>query len=218
MASEPAGAVQAAVLLVGHGEEDDVALERHPPALEVDHRGELGDAEALVVDRAAPPEQAALDQAGERRHGPPRARGDDVHVVEQEDRPAAAASATTAGRIRLARPSGSATTRDAIPARWSMPARKAAASASLPGGFEVSIRRYCWSHPAASDSVGEPGGGAGERQEQERGAGEGEERAGRDQAPWQASAKKRGEKQIGGLRLETPVGRELESLWVCVGL
>src|SRR3954463_353180 len=55
---------------------------------------------------------------------------------------------------RLARPSGVLTTWEAMPSLRNRPARKSAARCSLPGGFEVSMRTYCWSQPAASDSAG----------------------------------------------------------------
>src|SRR5436305_14753500 len=93
-----------------------------------------------------------------------------------------------------------------------MPARKAAARASLPGGFEVSIRRYCWSHPAASESAGSPARSAdGERSRRAA------KRAGSrrlESIIGKLSGERQEEKkQKEGLRVRPSWERELESLW-----
>ena len=83
---EPARAVVAA-LLVGLGEQDDVALERHLGARDPRRgHGERGEA-ALEVHRAAAVDEAASDQARERVHRPEVALdAHDVLVAGQQER------------------------------------------------------------------------------------------------------------------------------------
>src|SRR6202035_5021054 len=64
MGEEPLRALPAAALLVRHGEEDDVPRERRRAPLEVEEGRQHGDAQALVVDGATPPEPALPDAAG----------------------------------------------------------------------------------------------------------------------------------------------------------
>src|SRR5438046_1079341 len=61
--SERTGAVE---LFVGIRDEDDVAIERHPAALERNHGLEMRDALALHVERTTSPHVAVPDRAGER--------------------------------------------------------------------------------------------------------------------------------------------------------
>ena len=75
----------------------------------VEERLELDDAEALGVDRAAPPERARRAPRRRAPGRPARARRDDVEVVEQDD--GASAASRSVGRAgsragRLARPCG----------------------------------------------------------------------------------------------------------------
>src|SRR5215471_17556627 len=80
---EPFGAVASALLLIGGGDEDDVAIEQDARALDREHRHHLDHARTLVVDRAAAPDVAVPDLARKRRHLPLlRYRRDDVHVAQ----------------------------------------------------------------------------------------------------------------------------------------
>ena len=87
---EPPGALPPAGLLVGHGHEEQVALERRGPLTgECEHRHELHDAHALHVDGAPAPQVAVAELAGERVDGPfGRVGRHDVEVVEQAERAA----------------------------------------------------------------------------------------------------------------------------------
>ena len=60
LAGDVAGSVDAAALLVGGGEKDDVPGQRDLAAREFDQRQELHDADALRVDRAASDDEVAL--------------------------------------------------------------------------------------------------------------------------------------------------------------
>ena len=78
-------------LLVGVGDEHDVAIQWYAAALDRDHRHEVSDSLTLHVERAAPPDETVLERAGEGIHAPvARVGGHDVHVVDQRDRPFAA--------------------------------------------------------------------------------------------------------------------------------
>ncbi len=89
--------------LVRRREEDDVALERHPRALEDHQRHELRDPLPLHVERSAAPDVTALDGAAERIHLPVlRRRKDDVHMVEENQRPRAAVAPQARVQVRLA--------------------------------------------------------------------------------------------------------------------
>ena len=89
---DPPGARLAAGLLVGGGEEDDVARGGLAGALQRDERHQLGDRDALRVERPASVDVAVLPHAAERRHAPgTRVGRDDVEVGEEDDRPAAPA-------------------------------------------------------------------------------------------------------------------------------
>jgi hypothetical protein len=78
---------QAAALFIGNGEEDDVAAERRPSALQVEQRHHVRDRDRLVVDRAAAPDVAPFPLAAERRVAPPlRVGRDDVDVAEEQQR------------------------------------------------------------------------------------------------------------------------------------
>ena len=79
------GAFAAAGLLARHREQDDAAAQGRATPLEIDHRGDLGDAEALRIERTAADERAALDRAGEGRRGPAGSGLDDVDVVREKN-------------------------------------------------------------------------------------------------------------------------------------
>ena len=95
---EPSRAVAAAFLLVAGGDKQHVAIEEDARALDREHRHQLDHAGALVVDRAAAPYFAVLDEARERRHLPFLGIGrDHVHVAQQNDRLGMLADAAQAG-------------------------------------------------------------------------------------------------------------------------
>ncbi len=73
-------------LLVGRRQEHEVALERHPRALEGEQSRQVQDARRLHVDRAAPVEVAVGDDASERVDRPVAPVGVyDVDVMVQDD-------------------------------------------------------------------------------------------------------------------------------------
>ena len=83
----PPRAERAADLLVGLGQQNHVARERHALALQPQERDELGDARPLHVHRAARPQLAAPHRRREGIGLPLRAIGrHDVHVVEEHHR------------------------------------------------------------------------------------------------------------------------------------
>ena len=89
---EPASAGLAARLLVGRGEQDQVAVEGLAAALDGDHRHQLDGADALAVERATSVHEAAFTRPGERRHPPgPRVGGHHVEMGQQDDGPPGAA-------------------------------------------------------------------------------------------------------------------------------
>ena len=139
---EPARAVPPARLLVGHREEDHVALERLRAPRDLDEREEVHDRDALRVERAAPHHVAARRHAVERPDRPLGGlRRHDVEMGEQDDRALRAryrGRAPTRRRARSAEPSdGVATTRASIPSPRSSPTRYSASGRSSPGGFTV---------------------------------------------------------------------------------
>ena len=76
------------IYLVGHGEEDHVPAQLRAIAGDVEQRGELGDAQTLVVEGAASEEPPVDHLAAERRLLPARAGGHYIHVMhEDEGRP-----------------------------------------------------------------------------------------------------------------------------------
>jgi hypothetical protein len=80
-------AVAAPRFLVGRGEQDQVALERHARAGDLEQRRELHDADRLHVERAAPVEPAVADLAAERIDRPvPPVGVHDVDVMVEDDR------------------------------------------------------------------------------------------------------------------------------------
>ena len=105
---EELGAVDAARLLVGDGDEGEVAAQRQLVAVVQQEGDELHDAHPLHVERAAAPDVAAAHLAAERIDGPVLAlEGHDVGVVEQDQLLAARAVAGqrgdergAAGRVR----------------------------------------------------------------------------------------------------------------------
>jgi hypothetical protein len=97
---EGTGAVE---LLVGIGDEHDVAIQWHAAALDPDHRHEVSDPFTLHVERAAPPDEAVLGRAGEGIHAPvARVRRHDVHVVNERDR--SLATIPTQPRVQIGAP------------------------------------------------------------------------------------------------------------------
>ncbi|MDZ7727437.1 MAG: hypothetical protein U5Q44_04155 [Dehalococcoidia bacterium] len=85
---QPADAIGRTGFFVGHGQEDQVALERHAQALAEQEGHELGHAEPLHVERAAAPDAAVLHDAREGFDVPVVAvHGHHVGVVEHHQRP-----------------------------------------------------------------------------------------------------------------------------------
>ena len=79
----PSGAECAAGFLVCRAQEDDVAFEPHPTAMQQKHRHGIGDADALAVEGTASVHVAIANDAGERRHFPFACRGrDDVEMAQ----------------------------------------------------------------------------------------------------------------------------------------
>ena len=75
------------------------AAQRHVLALERDGAEHRHDAEALHVERAAPPDEAVVQRATERIDGPVLADGGhDVHVVREHERHLAASRRRRAWR------------------------------------------------------------------------------------------------------------------------
>ena len=91
MLAEPAHAEDAADLLVGRGEEDDVAAQRLATALQQQHRQQLHHARALHVHRAAAVDAPVAHDAAERRHVPELLLDrHHVEVIAEQQRAAAA--------------------------------------------------------------------------------------------------------------------------------
>src|ERR1700721_16377 len=75
----------AELLLVGSAQENDVAIDVYVAALEGDERGEIRGEHAFVVEGAAAPDVAVLDDATEGIHGPFSAvHADNIHVGDQQ--------------------------------------------------------------------------------------------------------------------------------------
>ncbi len=100
LAHEELGAERAAGLLVGHQAEDHVARRLLAARERAHERGEHHRDAALHVERAAPPDVAVGDLAGERRMRPVAARGDDVDVALQQQRRTGAATAQARDQVR----------------------------------------------------------------------------------------------------------------------
>ena len=80
------GAELAPGLLVRGGQEDEIALERDPGALQRQHGRQMQDARRLHVDRAPAVEVTGGDHAAERVHRPVTPVGvDDVDMVMEHD-------------------------------------------------------------------------------------------------------------------------------------
>src|SRR6185295_7201097 len=142
LVEQPRRSGRAAALLVRDRQPDDLPAAVENAPLEIDQGRQLSDAEALVVEGAAPPEPAVPHESAERRHRPAGTGGHDVDVVEQEDRPGGGRARARRRQARPeARPAGLAKRRCSMPRRVKSPSRAPAARASLPGGFEVSILR-----------------------------------------------------------------------------
>ena len=91
---EPLDAARPPRLLVRHRQEHDVARQRQARALQQQHRDQLGHAQPLHVERAAPPDLAVADDARERLLVPVLAlHGHHVGVIEQHQRLLAAVAA-----------------------------------------------------------------------------------------------------------------------------
>ena len=85
--AHPGGAEPAADLLVRHGHQQDVTLERHVLPLQRDEGVQLSDARALHVDAPRPHNVAFGDLAAEGVALPSRRVGrHDVHVMQEQDR------------------------------------------------------------------------------------------------------------------------------------
>ncbi len=83
------GAVGAAGLLVGEGDEDEVARQGNAGFLDRDERGQLGGDLPLHVDGAASPDEVVDEIPGERVALPlVRLNGDHVDMTHQQDGPA----------------------------------------------------------------------------------------------------------------------------------
>ncbi len=103
MLHQPPRADPGADFLVRRREEDHVTLERHPGPPQRQERQQLGDPLALHVERAASPHVAVPHRAAKGIDLPElRARQDDVHVMEQDERPPAAVSGEPGVQVRLA--------------------------------------------------------------------------------------------------------------------
>ena len=87
MLDQPSRAVAAAVLFIGGGQKEHVAVEQDSRPLDRQHRHQLDYPGALVVERAAPPDFAVLHQSREGRHLPLLGvGGHHVHVAQEHDR------------------------------------------------------------------------------------------------------------------------------------
>ena len=88
-------------LLVGGGEEEDVAVQADAVPLQPDEGQQLQDALRLHVLGPAPVDEPLLQQAGERGHRPAGGvGGDDVHVVREHQGPARAAALEHGQEVR----------------------------------------------------------------------------------------------------------------------
>jgi hypothetical protein len=93
-----------AELLIGIGDEDDVARQRHAAALERKHRHQMHDAFSLHVQRATSVHEPILDRAAVRIGAPVAlVRRNDVDVMHERDRPLRPAPLEPGVQVRTAR-------------------------------------------------------------------------------------------------------------------